>query len=64
MPWTLAHPAAVLPLRRLADAGYLHKLLVRPVAYSTSAFLGLVILVAMLHWQRTRPLSIRHSARQ
>lgn len=23
MPWTLAHPAAVLPLRRLADAGYL-----------------------------------------
>ena len=22
MPWTLAHPAAVLPLRRLADAGY------------------------------------------
>lgn len=23
MPWTLAHPAAVLPLRRLAHAGYL-----------------------------------------
>ena len=23
MPWTFAHPAAVLPLRRLADAGYL-----------------------------------------
>ncbi len=23
MPWTFAHPAAVLPLRRIADAGYL-----------------------------------------